>query len=373
VAHAIAAEKNPQLYAQYYQTLATSGMLDSVAKLANQMIRWPRTVALIAVECGTANAFFNSTSEPYPAVVLCYEFMNEIAEEFRYDNLTAEQINEAIYSTVVFVLLHEIGHAAIHELELPVLGREEDAVDGFAALLLSQGDTNYAVWAAEYWMQRDDLGDTGLLKQFGPGRTANAFADEHGLDEQRFYNIICWTYGAAPEQRRDLLARRSFPKGRADRCPSEYAQLQSSWNGLLEAHRPNQAQSTETSAPATASRSPLLGVWRFTESFADPTGLLISCANTGTITTSQMSNGIAGEMTQSGSCRLLGANLDNSGSHPLTIIEFGESGVRFNGGGCEYVGAAVTETAGRLSGTVNCTLSAAGRQLTASGNWQAVR
>jgi hypothetical protein len=44
----------------------------------------------------------------------------------------AEERDEFILGNVVFVLFHEFGHALVSELELPVLGREEDAVDRFA-------------------------------------------------------------------------------------------------------------------------------------------------------------------------------------------------------------------------------------------------
>jgi Putative metallopeptidase len=37
---------------------------------------------------------------------------------------------------MLFVFLHETSHALIHEMELPVLGREEDAADAFASITM---------------------------------------------------------------------------------------------------------------------------------------------------------------------------------------------------------------------------------------------
>ena len=44
---------------------------------------------------------------------------------------------EAMIAANEFVLAHEMGHALVHSLTLPVTGKEEDAVDGFAAYLLA--------------------------------------------------------------------------------------------------------------------------------------------------------------------------------------------------------------------------------------------
>jgi hypothetical protein len=42
------------------------------------------------------------------------------------------------------VLLHELGHVIIDEMKLPVLGREEDAADTFAALTMLEIGTSFS-------------------------------------------------------------------------------------------------------------------------------------------------------------------------------------------------------------------------------------
>jgi hypothetical protein len=44
---------------------------------------------------------------------------------------------------MLFVILHELGHAAITEMGLPVLGRTEDAADSFAAVGLIKIGSNF--------------------------------------------------------------------------------------------------------------------------------------------------------------------------------------------------------------------------------------
>ena len=47
-----------------------------------------------------------------------------------------ESLVEFVMGNMLFVLLHELGHATVQELRIPVLGREEDAADDFAILRL---------------------------------------------------------------------------------------------------------------------------------------------------------------------------------------------------------------------------------------------
>src|SRR5262249_45097062 len=46
-----------------------------------------------------------------------------------------EPLVEFISGNMFFVLLHELGHAAMQELGMPVLGREEDQADNFAIMV----------------------------------------------------------------------------------------------------------------------------------------------------------------------------------------------------------------------------------------------
>ena len=53
--------------------------------------------------------------------------------------LTEEQAAEAMEFAMhdaVFTLYHETGHLLVHELDLPVLGKEEDAADALAVILI---------------------------------------------------------------------------------------------------------------------------------------------------------------------------------------------------------------------------------------------
>jgi Putative metallopeptidase len=69
--------------------------------------------------------------------------------------------------------------------------KEEDAVDQLATLILIEGseDGEKAVLDAsiQYLAEYQAQGKTPLTKE--------AFADEHSLNAQRFYNLLCRVYG----------------------------------------------------------------------------------------------------------------------------------------------------------------------------------
>jgi hypothetical protein len=81
----------------------------------------------------------------------------------------------------------------------------------------------YAFYAAQYW----EATDSGVYDE-------TLFADEHSLNSQRFYNILCLIYGSDPERYEAFVEAELLPAGRAARCPSEYTQKDESWSTVLE-------------------------------------------------------------------------------------------------------------------------------------------
>jgi len=130
-----------------------------------------------------------------------------------------------------FILFHEMAHALIGELGLPVLGREEDAADSLATILMIPDEPDEAMdaavaAAAEGWFQSYEAsgGDTAEL----------AFWDEHGLDPQRAFAIVCLMYGSDPERYQQFADEMGLPPERQETCPNDYALAVLSWNALLE-------------------------------------------------------------------------------------------------------------------------------------------
>lgn len=356
---------NPQAYGYIVQWLQSGNWLQEFANQMNQGFALPERVWIVSADCGEENAYWRPDRR---AIVLCYELLDGIFREFRYDGLSQEQFGVAVASTSMFILLHEVGHGLIDVLNLPATGREEDVVDQFATLVLAASDDGSSTyWAAQYWRQRQDVGDWGIFKF-----DSTPFSDEHAFDEQRFYNIVCWSYGSNPQNRRFLLEL--LPENRAVRCPQEYARMSSAWESLL-------AQHVRT-APATAVRprpssqstgvirrtANLSGVWTYTETLGSASSR-VYCENSGTYSFAQGGGGLGGEYQQVGWCVIDGERIQNPGSGALSEATLNGDRLSFNVENCAYTGQLVSRT--HIEGSLECLLDLGNGEQRISGAWAA--
>jgi hypothetical protein len=146
-----------------------------------------------------------------------------------------------VAGNMLFVGFHEIGHAVVGELRLPVLGREEDAADAFATLAMLQEDTEFSVnvlvQAARGWFLTDRR-DRKLGEML-------SFYDEHGLDQQRAYAIVCLMVGSNAEDFKGLADWVQMPQTRQKTCRDDYSKAKYAWETVLNTYvrRVDQAKS----------------------------------------------------------------------------------------------------------------------------------
>ena len=196
--------------------------LRRIAKELNAAILVPQPVTLRYAECDEANAYYDPAKRE---VTLCFELIEQLAEDFGAQLDDDAELAEAVSGAYSFIVLHEVGHALVDVLKLPITGREEDAVDQLSAWLLigdEQGDGAVLSAAAAFSMN-------GELHGVGE----NDFANEHSLDQQRYFNMVCWVYGRDPSRHADLVEITGLPAARAERCKDEYQRLDASWRRLL--------------------------------------------------------------------------------------------------------------------------------------------
>jgi len=143
-----------------------------------------------------------------------------------------EQLAEFVSGNMLFVLLHELAHTTIGDLDLPVLGREEDAADSFASLTLihikSQFSERVLAEAAKGWF----MADRRDSKEGEPVK----YYDAHGLNQQRAFQIVCYMVGADPIRFKDLAASTKLPTDRQQRCSEDYRKAAKSWGMVLQPH-----------------------------------------------------------------------------------------------------------------------------------------
>ena len=140
---------------------------------------------------------------------------------------------EFAVGNILFVLLHEAGHGLISDLGLPVLGREEDAADQFATVTMLEMKTEFThrtlVNSAKSWLISD-------RRSREEGEVVTYY-DNHGLDLQRAYNIICLMVGSDNDQFQDLANEVNLPDDRQETCVFDYSNAQWSWEQALKPHR----------------------------------------------------------------------------------------------------------------------------------------
>lgn len=204
--------------------LRGEGEMDDWIRTLNEDLAVPRDIPVRHTSCGITNAYY---SPEEGSVTLCYELLDFIARVMSDPSLSQDEIDRGVGSVWLFVALHEIGHALVDAYDLPITGREEDAVDDLATLtLIEAGAANAAVEAAIFWILTDD------------GQYTDAkFADEHSLNAQRFYAILCTVYGSDPEGWASIVEYAYLSPERAQRCVIDYDQKEGAWDRLLEPWR----------------------------------------------------------------------------------------------------------------------------------------
>jgi hypothetical protein len=63
-----------------------------------------------------------------------------------------------------------------------------------------------------------------------------AYYDEHGLNQQRAFQIVCYMIGADPVRFKKLAEETKLPKDRQQRCSGDYQKAAKSWGVLLQPH-----------------------------------------------------------------------------------------------------------------------------------------
>jgi hypothetical protein len=146
--------------------------------------------------------------------------------------MASQGLADFVSGNLLFVLCHEIAHAAITQMGLPVLGRQEDAADSFASLRMIRLGSEFShrvlADAAEGWFlsnRRDQQS----------GDKINYY-DDHGIDLQRAYQIVCFMVGSDKDRFKDLASETKLPEARQDSCAGDYSNASYSWDLLLKPH-----------------------------------------------------------------------------------------------------------------------------------------
>jgi len=204
--------------------LKAEDFLPDMLQFINDSVPFAETVTL-RMGADDGPLFDPQTNEIWVPI----EFLTEIDERFVDANLatSVKQRDNAVEDVFMHTLLHEVAHAIIAQFNIPSLGKEEDAADNLATVLLLEyvedGDL-IALNAADMFALEDQ--DTDTLEDAD-------FWGEHSLDIQRYYSTICYVYGARPDDNEELVESGELSADKADQCIDEYAQISEDWLFVL--------------------------------------------------------------------------------------------------------------------------------------------
>jgi len=150
------------------------------------------------------------------------------------DEAVAEDLSDAdihVQDVMLAIFYHELGHALIDVMQLPVLGLEEDAADVLSVVMIdriwdAESSEAKVTAAAQFW--------AASAAESAEAGYAPAFWGVHSPDERRYYTYLCLYYGGAPDERAGLAEAMGLPEDRAATCPDEFDLAQGSWGAFLD-------------------------------------------------------------------------------------------------------------------------------------------
>ena len=210
-------------YNDIYELLKTEDVLEKFINGMNKRVEFPGEVAIKVTECGETNAFYHSETS---TISICYEFLR------RTMDLQDADLNpkDKLLNATAFMFLHEMGHALVDKLNLPITGKEENAVDELAMILLMSDTTDATYFAAiegAVQFYHDALEED---------LSAFPYYDTHAPSLERYYDMLAIIVGAYPATSDEFVGENNKFKlhpDRADNAEYEYNRKLNSWKTIL--------------------------------------------------------------------------------------------------------------------------------------------
>ncbi|WP_227267460.1 DUF4344 domain-containing metallopeptidase [Roseobacter weihaiensis] len=132
-----------------------------------------------------------------------------------------------VEANILAIFYHELGHAVVDLMEVPIFGQEEDAADVMAVLLIDWLFEEETAQSIAYDSAFGYINSTEQIEE-------TEWWGLHGPDEQRFFNHVCLFYGGNPENRAEFAEDLGLPEERALTCPDEYDLAAESWGSVFD-------------------------------------------------------------------------------------------------------------------------------------------
>lgn len=163
------------------------------------------------------------------AVLLCLLCIPLAVQARDLTKAQRAEIRRFANNNSLFVLYHEVAHLLFDQLQLPILGKEEDAADNMATWILlnkRNADADKALAdAAQGWIL------SGIA--YDSGGEESDYAASHSLDKQRAYQIVCLMVGSDDTAFRPIANEYRMDSERQETCYYDYETVDRSLQGLL--------------------------------------------------------------------------------------------------------------------------------------------
>ena len=213
---------------KYIDGVRSSHLAERMASLVSGSLMMKSDIGIGFESCAKVNAFFNPQRH---AIVICSEFIDMMAKTAFNDKdfmmkLPREEFGKVIDGLIWGIFFHELAHAIIRTNNVPITGREEDVADQFAVWyavnFVDLSKTPIVMPTIWFWSR---LAKNRDIPSMSDEERRSFMSNEHSLDEQRIYNMACWVLGTGSGSGAKTAQYAGLPNERAQRCPSEYAQL----------------------------------------------------------------------------------------------------------------------------------------------------
>ena len=213
---------------QIKQEIELSGVNDTVIDLSNQLFMFKQP--LVIQYGGDDGPLYDPQTHQ---VLIPYGFYAESLNYFeknQYEKEYGKSAQTGAVDTLLHTLLHEAGHAYIEDQKITILGKEEDAVDNLATILL----LNYVEHGADAAISAADM--FAFESEDRPEYyDLGEYIDEHSFDLQRYFSTLCLVYGSDPEAYKNLLdeVENDYLKDRKEFCVEHFDVITENWHQYL--------------------------------------------------------------------------------------------------------------------------------------------
>jgi len=216
-----------------YEVLKIRRALERIQKILSPL-RLPEELAVKTMECGKINSWYRRENSK-PTVTICYEILKHVLESLpKETTATGITPDDAKIGQTLWITLHEVGHATFDIFGVPIFGNEEVAADNFATYVMLQFAEARrlivgAAWSWNAYVQDYKRNPVVQVRMAG-------FASDHGLPQERFYNVLCMAFGANPVLFADFVQQGYLPSTRASNCDHEYTKFASAFHKEISPH-----------------------------------------------------------------------------------------------------------------------------------------